>query len=140
MKILVGLTTAPEARAALERAVEEARMRNAELIVVDYLQVGISAENQSERYKAGERRLDQLKEELARDGVDIRTRHGVGVSSASRELLKIAQDEDVDLIVIGMRRRSPVGKLVLGSNAQDILLGADCPVLAVKPARTAADG
>lgn len=133
MRILVGVTTAPEARAALERAVEEARLRQAELIVVDYLQVGLRSESQSERYQASERRLDQLRSRLQDEGISVRTRHGVGVSSASRELLKVAEDEDVDLIVIGMRRRSPVGKLVLGSNAQDVLLGADCPVLAVKP-------
>jgi nucleotide-binding universal stress UspA family protein len=49
-------------------------------------------------------------------------------------MVEIADEEGADLIVIGLRRRSPVGKLVLGSNAQDILLSANCPVLAVKAA------
>ena len=46
----------------------------------------------------------------------------------------MAQDVSADLVVIGLRRRSPVGKLLMGSVAQRILLGADCAVLAVKPA------
>ena len=46
--------------------------------------------------------------------------------------LEAAKAHDADLIVVGLRRRSPVGKLVLGSMSQDILLGADCDVPAVK--------
>ncbi|MFC6706130.1 universal stress protein [Flexivirga alba] len=53
---------------------------------------------------------------------------------ATDELLRIADEESADLLVIGLRRRSPVGKLILGANAQRILLDAACPVLAVKPA------
>ena len=45
-----------------------------------------------------------------------------------------AASVSADLVVIGLRRRSPVGKLLMGSVAQRILLGADCAVLAVKPA------
>lgn len=69
----------------------------------------------------------------ARDGV---TRHLHAASdhqSASDALLDLAVDVDADLIVISTRRRSPVGKLFLGSTAQEILLAADVPVLLVKP-------
>ena len=52
--------------------------------------------------------------------------------SPSEDLIQCARDEGADLIVIGLRRRSLVGKLLLGSNAQEILLDAECPVLAVK--------
>jgi len=52
----------------------------------------------------------------------------------AEHMLATARAEHADLIVIGLRRRSPVGKLLLGSGAQRILLDAPCPVLAVKAA------
>ena len=48
------------------------------------------------------------------------------------QILDVAQQTNAELIVIGLRRRTPVGKLIMGSQAQMILLEADCPVLAVK--------
>ncbi len=51
---------------------------------------------------------------------------------AAEDLVSVAESHDADLIVIGLRRRTPVGKLILGSNAQRVLLDAHCPVLAVK--------
>ncbi len=50
----------------------------------------------------------------------------------AEDLVRAASDFEADLIVIGLRRRSAVGKLLLGSNAQEILLEAKCPVLTVK--------
>ena len=50
----------------------------------------------------------------------------------AEDLIGIAESSGAELIVIGLRRRTPVGKLILGSNAQRILLDAHCPVLAVK--------
>ena len=52
----------------------------------------------------------------------------------AEDLINVAEEVSADLIVIGLRRRSPVGKLILGTNAQRILLDAPCPVLAVKAA------
>lgn len=48
-------------------------------------------------------------------------------------VLDLAAQVGAEVIVIGTRRRSPVGKLFLGSLAQDILLAAEVPVLVVKP-------
>jgi nucleotide-binding universal stress UspA family protein len=54
-----------------------------------------------------------------------------GLSPAD-DLTRVVSEEGADMIVIGLRRRSRTGKLLVGSNAQDILLNANCPVLAVK--------
>jgi nucleotide-binding universal stress UspA family protein len=59
-------------------------------------------------------------------------RHFVRGLEPAEDLISIAEEVEAELIVIGLRRRTPVGKLILGSNAQRILLDASCPVLAVK--------
>jgi nucleotide-binding universal stress UspA family protein len=82
-----------------------------------------------------EERLEQLQRELADQGIETTTAvlHSLS-GETSRTLLDAAREVEAELIVVGVRQRSRVGKLVLGSIAQDLILQADCPVLAVKPA------
>lgn len=132
MKVLVGFTTSPEGRAALRNAVAEAQRRDAELVVVHYERVAPPVGEVTGRFREAEEFLQQLKADIEVQGVEVSVHSTIGVSSAAAELLRTAEAEDAELIVIGLRRRTPVGKLVLGSTAQEILLNAACPVLAVK--------
>jgi nucleotide-binding universal stress UspA family protein len=115
--IVVGSSAKPEGRAALQRALSEAKLRGAALVVVD-------ASPDVER--------DDLAAELAESGLSYEIRIPADVHDSAEELIRTAEATDADFIVIGLRRRSPVGKLLLGSNAQRVLLDAACPVLAVK--------
>ncbi|HEX5429354.1 MAG TPA: universal stress protein, partial [Pedococcus sp.] len=71
--------------------------------------------------------------DLGELGIESEVRRVEEGSDASDALLAVASEVDASVLVIGLRHRTPVGKLLLGSNAQRILLEASCPVLAVKP-------
>jgi nucleotide-binding universal stress UspA family protein len=130
VRIVAGFLRSPEGRAALDRAITETRMRDAELVVVHSMKGGERDEQaQVLTYRA---EFEQLEQRLEREGIRYRLVEYARGNSPAEDLLKAASDEDADMLVIGIRRRSPVGKLVLGSNAQEILLRADCSVLAVK--------
>lgn len=121
--IVVGYVPKPEGEAALLRAIEEARLRNAELVVVN-----------SHRSTSGdgEPDLGAARAVLEESGVTYEVRQLVRGFEAAEDLVSVAESHDAEMIVIGLRRRTPVGKLILGSNAQRVLLDAHCPVLAVK--------
>jgi nucleotide-binding universal stress UspA family protein len=130
VRILVGYVDSPEGRAALDRAIDEAKLRGAELIVVHSMRGGTREEAADALHYRDE--LEGVERRLRQEGVAAEIRELVLGRSPSEDIVALASEADVDLIVIGLRRRSPVGKLVLGSNAQDILLRAEAPVLAVK--------
>ena len=125
--IVVGYVPKPEGRAALERAVEEARLRAASLVVVT------SRRSAQEGTPAAEEEMAEVSAVLVESGVEFDLRPLVSVFDPAEDLIRTATEVDAQLLVIGLRRRSPVGKLVLGSNAQRILLDSPCSVLAVKP-------
>ncbi len=115
--IVVGYSSKAEGRAALQRALSEARLRGSELVVV---------------HTSPDVELADLRAELASSGVPHQIREAADALDPAEELIGAAEASGADFIVIGLRRRSPVGKLLLGSNAQRVLLDAACPVLAVK--------
>ncbi|MGZ8691020.1 MAG: universal stress protein, partial [Aeromicrobium sp.] len=79
-----------------------------------------------------ETELEAVQAKLTEVGLEHEVRQLVRGNEPAEDLISVAESEDADFIVIGLRRRTPVGKLILGSNVQRILLDATCPVLAVK--------
>ena len=132
--IVVGYVPKAEGRAALRRAAEEARLRGAHLVVINSAHGGRDFDaDESIRSDA---ELEAVRSQLAEVGVDAEVRQLVRGLDAADDLIAVAKETSADFIVIGLRRRTPVGKLILGSNAQRILLDAPCPVLAVKSDET----
>ena len=82
--------------------------------------------------RIGEEDDAALEAELAAAGVPFEVRRLRSQRSPSEHLVDLAEEVGAPLLVIGLRQRSLVGKLIMGSNAQRILLDARCPVLAVK--------
>ncbi len=138
MTILAGYDERPEALAALRRATDEARLRGEPLHI---LQISTEAPGtgSEESRRLGDR-LDQmrrrgaeLERELRDQGVEASYELLTGVATQpAAAFVKAAHEINASLIVVGIRPRSPVGKLVLGSIAQQVILQADCAVMAVK--------
>lgn len=128
MAVIVGYLATPEGEAALEAGIVEARRREARIVVV------ISRRSRHDDHTEVEAMLDALRDRLDEAEVAYEVRLLGRGNDVATDLIGAAEEFAAELIVIGLRRRSPVGKLILGSNAQRILLDAPCPVLAVKPA------
>ncbi|MGH3363918.1 MAG: universal stress protein [Nocardioidaceae bacterium] len=128
MSVVLGYVPTPEGAAALEHAIGEARDRDTRLVVVNTSRGDALVD---QRY-AQEDQLAGLTARLEGTGVRHDLVHAVRGRDAAEEILDAADQHRADLIVIGLRRRSPVGKLLMGSTAQRVLLEARCPVLAVK--------
>ena len=129
-KIVVGFIRSPEGEAALNKAIDEAQLRSAQLIVVHSMYGG-RREDETE-VLAYRQELEAVDAKLTEQGVEHVMHEYVRGLSPAEDLSRTAKEENADLIVIGLRRRTATGKFLLGSNAQEILLDADCPVLAVK--------
>ncbi|MDX3525469.1 universal stress protein [Streptomyces sp. ID05-39B] len=128
MTVLVGYVPTPEGEAALRAGIDEARLRGERMLVVNASRGDAYVDPRF----AQEPDLAHVREDLAALGVEFDIRQVLGAGDAAEEIIELAERADVSLVVIGLRRRSAVGKLIMGSAAQRILLGAGCPVLAVK--------
>lgn len=122
MTVCVGYVPTAEGRAALGFAIRECTVRSDRLLVVVTAEVAASPEFEAD--------LALSKASLRPSSVEVRAVDSDG--SAATELIDLSYEDTTDLLVIGLRRRSPTGKFVLGSTSQQVLLAAGCPVTAVK--------
>jgi nucleotide-binding universal stress UspA family protein len=122
----------------LELGATHAERAGSELVILhraklEHLDEAAQVDRDLQEIDRGRHELEELAEGLGTRGIRARVR--IVTSSAdnpSSELLDIIRDEDPEMVVVGLRARSRVGKFLMGSTAQDLLAGSPCPVLAVK--------
>ena len=130
MSVIVGYMSSERGHAALELGVEEARLRDTDLVVIHSLH-GAGVDD-DEDVVASDRELETIDEMLSKEGINYSIHNFVRGNSPADDIVQAAADYDGRLIVIGLRQRTSAGKFLLGSNAHEILMNAPCPVLTIR--------
>lgn len=117
------LAQKPLIELAKQAAAPAARLHLVTLIKVAANEDGVR------RLKSAEQALETSAEALRADGYDASFEVGIVVAAAAMDIARIAEEREVDLMVLGLAKRSRVGKALVGSDAQRVLLSATCPVL-----------
>lgn len=130
MKILVGYDGTNAAKEALRLARRNAKAFQAKIHVVTSMVSGKEA-RQSEITRA-EGELDYARSACDAEGIECETHLLIRGMDAGEDLVAFAKENAVDEIVVGVKRRSRVGKILLGSTAQYVIVKASCPVVCVK--------
>lgn len=128
MTVVVGYTPNEYGRAALAAGISESRLREQRLVVVN----ATKGDAWVDVRFATEHDVNDLEAELAALDLDHEIRQSVG-SDVADQVLDVVRETDARLLVIGLRHRTAVGKLLIGSVAQRLLMDCPCPILAVKP-------
>jgi len=131
MTIVVAYADTPPGHAALHAGISEAVAGAEEVVLVPAVRNAPMPDEAALHAQVGE-----LLERLSDAGGSLTVDQG-DLGDPSDAVVQVAQRRNARLIALGLRHRSPMGKVLLGSTAQRILLDATCPVLAVKAANTA---
>jgi len=130
MNIMVGYDRSNVAKEALALSKKHAKAFDAKIYVVRSL--AQSREMKLDDIQTAEQELDKIRRSFRDEGIVCKTEAIISSISPGEDLVQFTKEKEIDEIIIGIKRRSKVGKLLFGSNAQYILLTAQCPVIAVK--------
>ncbi len=130
MIIVVGYSPGPPGQAALLAGIEQAQQRKGSSLVVLNSSRGDALSDPGFAQPAD---LEWVRTTCTEAGVEFSIRQQVRGREAAEEIVEVLHETNAELCVIGLRRRSAVGKMLLGSNAHRVLMEAPCQVLAVKP-------
>ncbi len=129
MKLLIGLDGSEASRHALTEAQKRARMLNAELHILTSVAPNENRNGTRQNFVA---HLDEAKMLCNACGIECHTVLADHELTPAEELLAYAKDKNIDEIIIGIKRRSQLGKMIFGSTARQVIIEAGCPVLTVK--------
>ena len=130
MKILVGYDGSNSAGYALDLAKKHAEAFDAEVVIVSSLTGGsvthaVEVEQSNEGLEVAKKKFDD-------GGIPCTAKLLVRGMTPGEDIVEYAKEKAIDEIIIGIKRRSKVGKLLFGSNAQYVIIKAPCPVVTVK--------
>jgi nucleotide-binding universal stress UspA family protein len=128
--IVVGYIPNQYGQAALAAGIAEARLRGLRLVVVNATKGDAWVDTHFASDKGVSELESQLESQLAGGaGHEVRQSDGPDIAE---QILDVVRETGASLLVIGLRHRSSIGKMFMGSTAQALLMEAPCPVLAVK--------
>jgi nucleotide-binding universal stress UspA family protein len=126
--VVIGYIPNQYGEAALQVGLQEAEARKLRVVVVN----ASRGEAYVDKKFVNEKDLADLDERLTAAGVDHKVHQAAGVDVGD-EIVRVAEENHAELVVIGIRPRTPVGKVLMGSVAQTVIMDAPCPVLTVRP-------
>lgn len=130
MRIAVGYNGSERAREALKMAEAHAKAFNAEIHV--FTLTAHSPELNTAEIKAAEGELKSIKERFTKAGISCETHLVIRSLTQGEDLVNLVKEHNIDELVLGVRKRSRVGKFLMGSTAQFVILNSACPVVVVK--------
>jgi nucleotide-binding universal stress UspA family protein len=131
MTIVIGYVPTPVGEAALEAGLAEAKAHGEDVVILNSPRRRSTVDGEY----VDEAGSEELVARAEKAGVTATVDHADHGDDLVQTFQKVVDASSARLVVIGLRRRSPVGKLVTGSDAQRLLLDLDVPILAVKPAK-----
>ena len=130
MKILVGYDGSNAGKAALDIAKLHAKVMNASVAIIISMAKG--TENERDNIQQAERNLEYAKSLYGQEKIECSTHLLIRGMAPGEDIVMFARENLIDEIVIGVKRRSKIGKILMGSTAQYVILNAHCPVVSVK--------
>jgi len=130
MKILVSYSGTKESEAALDVARAHAKIFDAKLVVVSSSEGGKG--EKLEDISKIKNELDRIQKEMSDENIECEVEQLARGLTPGEDIVLYAQENDIDQIYVGIRKKSRTSKLILGSTAQFIILKATCPVTSVK--------
>ena len=130
MKIMVGYDGSSAAKNALTLAKVHAKAFKAKVYILSSMVKG--SERHVEEIRNTEHELEYIKSQFEEENISCETHLLIRGLTPGDDLVQFAKDNNADEIIVGIEKKSKVGKFVFGSNAQYVILEAHCPVVTVK--------